>query len=112
MYSRRCGWARGLVTQTRLNSTQLSPGCGTVVGMPTWSNAFLMTPVLRGTLHHAFQVFILRFLPHLDRADGQPEARLDHPHRLPGRQGGHVVGDLELAARRHLQLGLEDVARE
>jgi hypothetical protein len=29
---------RGLVTQTRVASTQLSPSCGSSVGMPTWSN--------------------------------------------------------------------------
>src|SRR5258707_6176212 len=42
MNSIRCGCALGFVTQTWLNSTQLSPGCGSLVGMPTWSNALRM----------------------------------------------------------------------
>src|SRR5712671_2454297 len=49
MYSIRCGWVRGLETQTWLNGTQLSPSWGSCVGMPMWSNAFTASSfVLRG----------------------------------------------------------------
>src|SRR5438309_2120346 len=41
-YSMRCGWARGLVTHTLLNSTQNSPGCGSLAQMPMWSKARFM----------------------------------------------------------------------
>src|SRR6185312_7942987 len=34
----------GLVTQTRLCSTQSSPGCGVVVVSPTWSNSYIGFP--------------------------------------------------------------------
>src|SRR5688572_1369569 len=56
MYSMRCGCRRGFVTQTLLKGTQLSPGCGSVVTMPTWSNSFMAGPPLPPKPHRGIVV--------------------------------------------------------
>src|SRR5437016_9817972 len=65
------------------------------------------TPKSGGLLprpQYRLQVLLLCLLPHLHGADRQPVLRLHHVDRLPRCEGGHIVRDLVLAARRQAEL--------